>query len=214
MDAGFWRQRWERNQIGFHQSQTNPYLVQFFPALLPAEGSRVFVPLCGKSLDLHWLRRNGYRVAGAELSEIAVRQLFEELGIEPVITPLGKIRRYSAEGMDLFAGDIFDLSHKELGAVDAIYDRAALVALPEALRTRYTAHLMDLSDRAPQLLICFEYDQSRMDGPPFSISAGEAYRHYQDHYDLTQLACVEVPGGLKGKLPAQETVWQLTRRNA
>lgn len=214
MDASFWRQRWERNQIGFHQGQPNPHLVQFFSALSVPEGGRVFVPLCGKSLDLHWLRGNGYRVAGAELSEIAVRQLFEELALEPAITAPGKIRRFSAEGIDIFVGDIFDLSRAELGAVDAVYDRAALVALPEAMRARYTAHLMDLSARAPQLLICFEYDQSRGDGPPFSISDEEVQRHYQDDYDLAQLDRVEVPGGLKGHIPAQETVWQLIPRNA
>lgn len=211
MDASFWRQKWERNEIGFHQSKPNPHLVRFFSALRLPEGSRVFVPLCGKTLDLHWLLANGYRVAGAELSETAVRQLFAELAIEPEITPLDTIHRYSAEGIDIFAGNIFDLSRDELGRVDAVYDRAALVALPDATRPRYTAHLTELSDHAPQLLVCFEYDQSRMDGPPFSISKEEVERHYQESYHLEQLASVEVPGGLKGKFPAQENVWRLQR---
>ena len=98
-----------------------------------------------------------------------------------------------------------------LGPVDAIYDRAALVALPEEMRNRYTAHLMKITDKAPQLLICYEYDQSLMEGPPFSISDKEVDQHYQDNYDLTLMVSANVPGGLKGKCAAKEKVWMLKK---
>lgn len=211
MDQNFWHERWETNNIGFHESATNPLLIKYFTELALAKGRRVFLPLCGKTLDIPWLLSQGYRVAGAELSEIAVRQLFAELGLEPKISQAGEVDRYSAKNIDIFVGDIFNLSRDRLGAVDAIYDRAALVALPAEMRRRYSAHLMQITDKAPQLLICFEYDQSAMQGPPFSVSNEEVQRYYRDHYDLTLLASVDMPGGLKGKCAAEENVWLLKK---
>jgi thiopurine S-methyltransferase len=209
VEASFWHQRWEKNNIAFHESEANPLLVKYFKELSLVKGSRVFLPLCGKTLDIPWLLSDGYRVAGAELSKIAIEQLFTELGIEPKISRIGAVDRYGATNIDIFVGDIFDLSSKMLGRVDAIYDRVALVALPEVMRNRYAAHLTEITDKAPQLLICYEYDQSLMEGPPFSISDEEVNQHYIDNYDLTLMASTNVPGGLKGKCMAKENVWLL-----
>ena len=209
METSFWHQKWERNEIAFHQKEANPLLVKYFNELSLAKGKRVFVPFCGKTLDIPWLLSSGYRVAGAELSKIAIEQLFTELGVEPQILGVGAVDRYSAENIDIFVGDIFDLSSETLGSTDAIYDRAALVALPEEMRRRYTAHLTEITDKAPQLLITFEYDQSAMEGPPFSVSAAEVKELYGASYDLTLIASRDVPGGLKGRCPAKENAWLL-----
>jgi len=209
VDTRFWHQKWENNEIAFHASEANPLLVKYFNALSLVQGSRVFLPLCGKTLDIAWLLSKGYRVAGAELSKIAIEQLFAELGVEPKITGVGKLTRYSTKHIDVFVGDLFDLSRQMLGPVDAIYDRAALVALPEKTRNRYTAHLTEITDKAPQLLICYEYDQDLQEGPPFSISNEEVNQHYGEGYDLTLMASTNVPGGLKGKCAAKENVWLL-----
>ena len=209
MDKRFWLQKWEKNNIAFHRSDANPSLVNHFDQLALAKGSRIFVPLCGKTLDIAWLLAQGYRVVGAELAEMAIDQLFVELGVEPTVLDLGDVKHYSATGIDIFVGNIFDVSRKMLGAVDAVYDRAALVALPKAMRNRYTAHLMEVTDKAPQLLVTYEYDQSVMDGPPFSISDEEVNQHYRHSYGLNLLVSADVPGGLKGKCAAKETVWRL-----
>lgn len=209
MDTSFWRQKWESNEIGFHESKANPLLVKYFKELSIVKGGRVFIPLCGKTLDVAWLLSNGFRVAGVELIEIAIEQLFSELGVQPAITEADEIKHYSAKNIDIFVADILAVSSKMLGPVDAIYDRAALVALPEEMRHRYTAHLMEITDRAPQLLITYEYDQDLMEGPPFSVSNKEVNQHYRDRYDLTLLASTNVSGGLKGKCAAIENVWLL-----
>ncbi len=208
MDASFWLQKWEKNEIAFHENKTNPALVKYFNELSLVKGSRVFLPLCGKTLDIAWLLSNGYPVAGAELSETAIKQLFMGLGAKPKISEIGKINHYSAENIDIFVGDIFELSGKMLGRVDTIYDRAALVALPEEMRNRYAKHLMTITNKAPQLLLSFEYDQNVMEGPPFSVSNEEVNRHYKNYYNLTLLANTAIPGGLKG-CPAKENVWLL-----
>ncbi len=209
MQASFWHQRWEENDIGFHESEANSLLRRYFENLNLAKGSRVFLPLCGKTQDLAWLLANGYRVVGAELSELAISQLFREIGIEPAVSRIGALIHYQATDIDIFVGDIFDLSTATLGPVDAVYDRAALVALPENMRNRYTTHLMKITDTAPQLLICYEYDQRQMDGPPFSITTEEVRRHYGDSYHVTLVESQRVPGDLKGQVAAMETAWLL-----
>lgn len=208
MERDFWLSRWEANNIPFHESETNPLLSKYFKELSLPKDSRIFIPLCGKTLDIAWLLSNGYRVAGAELVEMAIQQLFQELGVEPKISKLGKLILYSGPGIDIFVGDIFDLSKEFLGPVNAVYDRAALVALPQETRIRYSAHLTQITNKAPQLLITFEYDQTKMAGPPFSISTEEVNIHYKNTYTLTNLLSQEMLGGLKGH-SAKENVWKL-----
>ncbi|HTR43763.1 MAG TPA: thiopurine S-methyltransferase [Pseudomonadales bacterium] len=213
MDAQFWHQRWEENKTHFHQSETNPLLKEYFNRLSVSKGGRVFLPLCGKTLDIPWLLSQGHRVAGAELSKIAIGQLFESLGVKPEIISLGKLDRYSVANLDIFVGDIFDLSTKMLGPVDAIYDRAALVALPPKMREQYSGHLMEITNKAPQLLISFEYDQSLMEGPPFSVNGDEVKRHYAASYQVSLLASKDVPGGIRGVCPAKENAWLLAHES-
>lgn len=211
MDAQFWHDRWASNEIGFHKSEANPLLVNYLDELSLAKGSRVFLPLCGKTLDIGWLLSRGYRVAGAELSGVAITQLFAELGVTPAVTKAGPLDHYRAPQLDIFVGNIFSLTPDMLGSVDAVYDRAALVALPPHMRARYTAHLTTLTAQAPQLLISFEYDQQSMEGPPFSVSTGEIQQHYADRYDIAVLTSLDVPGGLKGRCPATERVYALRK---
>lgn len=209
MDPSFWHQRWEKHEIRFHESTPNALLVKYVHELSVAKGRRIFLPLCGKTLDIGWLLSQGYRVVGVELSRIAIEQLFMELGMQPEISGVGDVEQWSAYKIDIFVGDIFALSRQILGPVDAIYDRAALVALPENMRKRYAAHLTELTQKAPQLLISYEYDQRVMAGPPFSVSHEEVHHHYAGKYHVTLLASTEVAGGLKGKCPAKENAWLL-----
>ena len=209
MDASFWHQRWECNEIGFHQDEVNPLLMASFSKLNLAKGSRVFLPLCGKTNDIAWLLNAGFRVVGAELSEIAIKELFRDLGLEPEVSDIENLRRYSAKQIDVFVGDIFDVTTALIGEVDAVYDRAALVALPALLRVDYAKHVARLAGNAPQFLITFEYDQWLMDGPPFSISAKEVEQHYGMIYALQIAEERALEGGLKGKGPAKEIGWLL-----
>ena len=211
MDTSFWHRKWEEGEIGFHESDVNKLLVSYLHHLSLVKGDCVFVPLCGKTLVISWLLANGYRVAGAELSRIAIEQLFAELGVKPEISVAGLMDRYSAPNVDIFVGDIFDLSSEMLGPIDVVFDRAALVALPDKMRNRYAVHLMNITDRAPQLLICYEYDQGSMAGPPFSVSNEEIRQHYSDSYELTLVSSTDLPGGLKGRCSAKENVWLLKK---
>lgn len=210
MRAEFWHRKWTNRDITFHEGEANAMLVAHFDRLQTAAGDRVFVPLCGKTRDIHWLLSQGRRVAGAELTETAVTELFDELGIEPAITQHGGLNRYSADGIDIFQGDIFDLTAALLGPVNAVYDRAAMVALPPDMRKTYAAHLLAITGAAPQLLLTYDYDQSFIDGPPFSVPEAEIAAHYGSRYTISKLFSKPVEAGQKGP-GATENVWLLTR---
>src|ERR1700754_4552914 len=120
MNQDFWLARWQNNQIGFHEGGSNALLVTHLASLGVAAGGRIFVPLCGKSHDMHWLRAQGFTISGVELSRLAVEQFFSERGLTPVVSQAGRLERFEAEGITLFVGDIFDLDRDTLSTVDAI----------------------------------------------------------------------------------------------
>ncbi|TXS92912.1 thiopurine S-methyltransferase [Parahaliea maris] len=212
MDTEFWHHKWREGDIAFHEGAPNALLQAHFSRLDVPAGGRIFLPLCGKTRDIAWLLERGYQVVGAELSQLAIEQLFSELGLAPRVEETGSLIHYSAAGIDIFVGDIFDLQRDTLGPVQAVYDRAAMVALPPDTRRRYSTHLVDITSAAPQFLITFNYDQSLIDGPPFSIPQEELERHYGAIYQMTELAREPVTGGLKGQVEAVELAWQLIAR--
>jgi thiopurine S-methyltransferase len=184
MDPDFWHQRWQARQIGFHQSAPHPFLERCWPSLEVAAGSRVYVPLCGKSLDMVWLSVRGYRVVGSELSSLAVEEFFgEQQRTDVQIERHGPFRRHRSGAVEIFEGDAFQLTPELLGPVQAAYDRAALVALPPPMRERYAQHFATLMPACSRtLLIAFEYDQAIKDGPPFSVEPDEVQRLYRDFF--------------------------------
>lgn len=210
MEAEFWHERWKAGQIGFHEGRVNPMLASYLDRLALAPGARIFLPLCGKTRDIGWLRGQGYRPVGAELSGIAIAQLFDEIGLTAAVNDAGDLKRHAAGGVEVFEGDIFDLDAATLGPVDAVFDRAALVALPEAMRGRYAAHVGAIAGRAPQLLVSFVYDQAAMAGPPFSVKGDEIAALYGAGYAIDLLDDRAVPNGLKGVCPARAQTWLMT----
>lgn len=214
MDHAFWHSRWQNHQIGFHLDQVNPLLVSYFHQLALTAGQCIVVPLCGKSLDIPWLLGQGLQVVGIELSPLAVQALFQELALTPKVTQTGALTCYRAGPLTVFNGDFFALTEAQLTEagvekIDAVYDRAALVALPDDMRPRYSQHLTALTAQAKQLLVSFDYDQSLQAGPPFSVNAQAIQQLYGKEFSFTLLADVLLEGGLKGKCPAQEQVWLL-----
>ena len=188
MDPAFWHQKWHNGELGFHLPQVHPLLQRYLGELSLKAGQTLFLPLCGKTLDIGYLLEQGYSVIGAELSGKAVTDLFASLNRQPEISPWQGGNRYRQGDLTVFQGDIFLLTPDDLPAVDAIYDRAALIALPDTLRARYARHLQTLTHRARQLLITLEYDQQQMAGPPFSVDQGEVETRYGDHYRVTSLS--------------------------
>jgi len=174
MQHDFWHQRWLQNQIGFHSPEINPYLQLHWQRLALKPNSRVFVPLCGKSNDMLWLRAQGYQVAGVELSPLAVDAFFADNALRPNLRRQGEFFISEIDGLQIYRGDFFALEAAALGRIDAVYDRAALVALPPEMRIDYAARLASLLEPGARiLLVAFDYPQLEMSGPPFSVQEEE-----------------------------------------
>ena len=217
MDAAFWQNRWAKQNIGFHEPAANPKLIQYFDALNLASGSRIFVPLCGMTYDIGWLAEQGHDVVGVELVESAVAGLFDSLNITAIVSKPQNLTLYHGEyagrKIDIWVGDIFELAATDIGHVDAIYDRAALVALPDTspdhLRSRYAQQLIDLTDGARQLLVTFDFDQQQRPGPPFAITAKQLQTYYGETYELESLEDIYLQAVLRDGTPGRSLVWLL-----
>ncbi len=211
MDPEFWHAKWHRDETAFHEGKPNERLVSHASRLRLKPGARVFVPLCGKSADLIWLLDQGLRVAGIELSPVAVAQFFAGLEMTPEVSHVGPLVRHVVPGLAIFQGDIFDLTAEVLGPVDAVYDRAALVALPEEMRSKYARHLVTITQAAPQLVVSFDYDPASMTGPPFSVDAAQVHALYDDTHAITRLERSPV-ADLRTARDAYESVYLLERK--
>jgi len=193
MEKEFWLERWERAEIGFHQDVTNPWLARHWPRLTPAPGSQVFVPLCGKTLDMVWLRQQGHPVLGVEVSPVAVRDFFDEQGLCPASTQNGHFQQCEADGIRILCGDFFQLTSEDLAGVDTVFDRASLVALPPEMQQRYAEHMLAiLPQGARTLLVTFEYDQSLMTGPPFTVTPDRVHELYSGGAKVELLERIDV----------------------
>ena len=194
MQAPFWIERWEQGLIGWHQSQVHRALPACWAALGIASTSRVFVPLCGKSLDMVWLRERGHGVVGVDLSPLAVRDFFHERALVPSVDRHGDLQLWAAGGYELWVGDLFALTTADLGRVDAIYDRASLIALPPEMRPRYAAQIAALTRPGCRgLLITMEYDQSLVSGPPFSVPGPEVAAALAPSISTREIERVAIP---------------------
>lgn len=216
MNAEFWHSRWQEKRIGFNQSAVNPLLINYFKQLNLPAGSRVFVPLCGKSIDMAWLAAQGYDVVGVELVETAVQAFFTEQNISPTVhqhldNPAIKYYQgqLSGQTITLWIADIFALTTNHIGSVNAVYDKASLIALPADMRTNYSEHIRKISGHAPQFIITLTYDQSKKAGPPFSISSEQIQQYYGDNYHINELTSEPTSIGSAPELMVTEHVWLL-----
>jgi len=165
MKREFWQGRWDTKQIGFHEGRPNDLLVAHADRFAPK--SRILVPLAGKAADLGWLADQGHEVVGVEFVRRAIDELFE--GVDVRAHRLGPHEAFSARGITMVLGDMFAMKPVDLGTFDAIYDRAALIALEPSTRAAYVEVCAALNPKGPTLLIAFAYDPSKAPGPPFSI---------------------------------------------
>lgn len=218
MDNTYWLNKWKKSDTKFDQDVPNQYLVRYLENLNLPSGSRIFVPLCGKSIDMFWLLHQGFKVVGIELSPIACEGFFKQYGLAYKQTKINKLVKYEGEKIILYAGDYFALNKDELGTINAIYDRASLIALPEQLRGPYVELLFKLIEPNTQiLLLAISYDQNEMQGPPFSVNEAEVKKLFNKHACIEKLVDIknsEIPQHLaaKGLTKASEQIYHITKK--
>ncbi len=217
MESNYWHQRWQLNDIKFNQDKPSESLQRYWKDLGLKADDRVFVPLCGKSIDMVWIAQQGQLVIGVELSPIACEAFFTENNLAFDLKQYGNFKIYAGDRITLFCGDIFDLTPELIGKIDAVFDRAALVALPSQLQKSYAEHITKILDsNAKMLLATLCYDQEKMSGPPFSVDENEIYQLYGAHFKITKLldeaiAQISPHHKAKGLTEANNVVYSLIK---
>lgn len=216
MEPDFWHSRWQQGQVGFHLPQPNPNLVRHYPHLQDCR--RVLVPLCGKSVDMAWLASRGHGVVGVELSPIAAQAFFSENQLTATQEPRGSLVSHRGGGVEILCGDLFHVGPMDTGSVDGFLDRAALVALPEAMRAPYTRHVASLlSEGARGLLVAFEFEPAIAAGPPFGVAEPAVRALYEPFFEVTLLERRDVTEEEsrfreRGANTVHESVYAMVRR--
>lgn len=188
MELSYWQSRWRKNNIGWHMDQVYPPLKKYWPEIELQKRSTVLVPLCGKSLDIVWLMEQEYNVIGVEISALAIRELLQLLGGEFSKRQKGDFTVFSSQNVALWQGDFLKMESEFLPAIDAVYDKAALIALPPDKRKTYTGTVKNIiSSHTKMLLNCFEYEQKEMKGPPFTVFREELDQHYGELFSINLL---------------------------
>ena len=217
MEHEFWHERWSKKEIGFHEGSVNKFLYDHWPELSGGGVEGVFVPLCGKAHDMWWLHDRGHPVIGVELSEIACKDFFAEAGEKAMVHPGEPFTTFRHENLEIWAGDFFQLVPDDLKDTRLVYDRAALIALPEPMRKAYVEHLTAIiPDGTRILLITLDY-KTRITPPPFNVSDDEVRELYSADYDIEHILTNTLPSDhmftkRKGLIGATESVFRLTKR--
>lgn len=184
----FWTDLWKEGRTNFHKEEVNPDLITYWPHVNSSPGDIVLVPLCGKSLDMIWLTQQGYRVVGIELSQQAVAQFAEENQLHFQEETIDNTKHFYTDAISIWVADIFSLNSFLIPLVDIIYDRAALIALPQKLRSSYVDICLNwLKPQGTLLLKSMQYNQDEMEGPPYSVSADEIAVLYDDCAEIKLL---------------------------
>lgn len=215
MDPSFWLENWERGQTGFHLPGVNPVLLRHWEDLGLKSAKSVLVPLCGKSVDLSYLRTLGHQVMGLELSPIAVKEFWTAMAVTPKRHKERGLVFWESDGIEIIEGDFFEIRPEDVESPSVVYDRAALIAMPVELQFRYADHLMHLAQGAPIFLVTFDYKPSEMAGPPFPVSRIRLGELFDDHYEIALIEsrdALDDNAGLaaRGLKRLSESVWLLS----
>ena len=188
VDHQHWHDRWRDNRIGFHETAVNPHLQNYLSEFNLPAGSKIFVPLCGKAVDMAWLAEQGYEVVGIEISRVALEAFFAEQELEYTCTDTDRFRVYRSGRITLLEGDFYDLETEDIKDCAMVYDRASLIAMEAPDRPDYYRHMLSiLPATCNMLLIALEYDQAEMRGPPFAVSEAEVRSRYADDFSIRLL---------------------------
>ncbi|RTK96201.1 MAG: thiopurine S-methyltransferase [Neisseriaceae bacterium] len=199
MQHEFWHERWQSNQIAFHQGKAHDLLTKYVDSLGDLLGKTILVPLCGKSLDLVYLVSRGANVIGCELSNKACVDFFTENSLEYEVINQGGFEVYVSKKIIIYCGDFFAIDFAKLPQIDFVYDRAALIALPITMRKQYADHLKKLKS-VKYLLITLSYPSDEEIGPPFSVSQKEVVELYSDKFMINELEKLEITNAPNSRL--------------
>lgn len=188
MELSYWLSRWNKGHTGFHMEDGYPGLRTHWPKLPIPPDPVVLIPLAGKSIDILWIAERAQKVICNEISSIAIEQFFNEHKMAFTKTGLASFNIYRGKNIEFWCGDFMKLPVKKMGDIDLIYDKASIVALPDKMRFAYAKKISALSaDKTNILMHLLSYNQSEMNGPPFSVDPTEVKRLFSEKFSVQLL---------------------------
>ncbi|MGI9521342.1 MAG: thiopurine S-methyltransferase [Hyphomicrobiaceae bacterium] len=188
MDEDFWRDAWRMGRAAFHEGKPNASLIQYWNKTALPKGTTVIVPFCGKSIDMIWLAEQGHFVIGIEIAEMAVEAFFAENSLRRTVDPESSFSVSRSGRLEIWCGDFFQLPREVIARAHGLFDRGGLIAQPREMRAKYARKLnADLVPSARMLLMCVDYNQSEMPGPPFSVSDLEISDHFSSRFEVERV---------------------------
>jgi len=186
-----WLDRWKKGTTGWHRSDINPQLIKHINQLVEARPQKIFVPLCGASLDMKYLIDKGFHVVGVELSPLAIDRFFKENQIEHKVSKVEDFDLYEGKNIDIYCGDFFKLKKDYFYDVSCVYDRAALIALNPDLQKKYARHLKEILPNSTKiLLLTMFYPQNEMEGPPYSVGDDKVEVLFSEFKEIKKISSV------------------------
>ncbi len=186
MEISYWKSRWRKNNTGWHMTEVYPMLPELWPKLALRDNATVLVPLCGKSRDMQWLAAQGFHIIGVEASSKALEQFMQSSDRQFSRTHSHGYTVFTSTDINLWQGNFLNLPQRAIGPVNAIYDKASIVALPPEMRKEYSRKLLNLCNDTTEIFLqSFEYEQKEMNGPPFSVDENEIRSHFDQRFNIT-----------------------------
>lgn len=192
MNKVFWNNKWENNEIGFHQNNVTPLLKKYLHYFLDKNSIKksCLLPLCGKTFDLIYLSEFFKEVTGVEL----IKKAIEDFYIENNLEMRTRNSSISSKNIEIFNEDFFSFNKSENKKYSYIFDRASLIAISPVSREKYVQSIKrSMSTNCKIFLITIEYKQDQIEGPPFSLSDDDVKSLFKD-FKLEKLCRESVIG--------------------
>ncbi len=173
-----WKLRWANGQTGWDQGQAHPELSRLVTqAQLLGELSsagKIFSAGCGRAHNEAFLAGMGFAITAID----AVPKAIEE----------AKLIYGTIAKLELEARDVFEVVPEEVGAYDAIFDRAMLCAIHPSLREAYLESCKARLKPSGLFMSLLFREVYRAEGPPFAVDEAEAWRLFGQDFHLCYAA--------------------------
>merc|ERR1712032_697639 len=186
MDNQAWNARWENNTASWHADEARTEILNLMKSNVTDFKGKVFVPLCGASLDMVWLAEQGLQVVGVEVSRLAIDKFFQEIYIKDDYDIISFNETstiiHKAGNITIYEADLYNCQElMSEPAFDLIFDRASLIAINWEDREKYINLMLKLlGDKISKLsyfLQGMDYNKGEHLGPPHIFNEASC-QHY------------------------------------
>lgn len=170
----FWKS--SSDNPSFHVSSPHRTLIKYYNQIFKDDSEkRVFIPLCGKSLDMLYLTDQGHEVVGVEFSDFAVKSFFEDSKLDYTKEAIKNFviwkSKDPAKNVTIYQGDFYEVESKTLGFFDVVWDRGSFTAINIDDRELYTDIMFQIMKPSARYLVqVCKYDGSLYGGPPHYVT--------------------------------------------